>query len=408
MAGRKNSEEEEELGSALPDVKVGEPVDLVDLDTSSHETKPPARYTEPQLVAKLEELGIGRPATYADIVSKNQERDYVHKKGGAMYPTWMGMWVAQALEGELMPFVDYKYTARMDEELDHIQEGKLAKNDFLAARWAEIDKDVNGLIDKVKADPAGMNKYGVIDLHNGYQVRCRKAGKGGTEPLFLLEDPNGPPDENGYLPSARLNGDELADGLDADTCRRLIEDARHAKQAKPLTAPAGPYEGMLITLRTGKYGGYAHAEDPTGARQPVNISLPKGKSASRIKPEEVLALFKQEKLPRDLGDGYKTGISKRGKAYIMHTKPAGAKARPARGRRRYANDAEFADMPAGLDPYTITLEQARQAFIDQGKDVERTDDAAGDGDATGRTATRRTTGAARKRTTRRTAATKRD
>ena len=90
---------------------------------SGHETRPPARYTEPSLVAKLEELEIGRPSTYESIIRTITSRDYVFKKGSALVPTWLAFAVTRLLEEHFAKLVDYAFTAEMEDVLDEIAGG---------------------------------------------------------------------------------------------------------------------------------------------------------------------------------------------------------------------------------------------------------------------------------------------
>ena len=94
------------------------------MTAAGHETRPPARYTEPSLVAKLEELEIGRPSTYASIIRTITSRDYVFKKGSALVPTWLAFAVTRLLEQHFEKLVDYAFTAEMEDVLDEIAAGK--------------------------------------------------------------------------------------------------------------------------------------------------------------------------------------------------------------------------------------------------------------------------------------------
>ncbi|HLT62361.1 MAG TPA: type I DNA topoisomerase, partial [Microlunatus sp.] len=102
----------------LPDLAEGQSLRPEQVLASGHETKPPARYTEPSLVAKLEELEIGRPSTYASIIRTITSRDYVFKRGSALVPTWLAFAVTRLLEEHFPRLVDYKFTAEMEEVLD--------------------------------------------------------------------------------------------------------------------------------------------------------------------------------------------------------------------------------------------------------------------------------------------------
>ena len=118
-------EEDEELTHKLPAVVAGEELKLRSLKPVQHFTEPPPRYNEATLVKKLEADGVGRPSTYASILSTIQEREYVTKEGGKFKPTELGMVVTDLLLESFNDIFDVRYTARMEQELDEIEEGKL-------------------------------------------------------------------------------------------------------------------------------------------------------------------------------------------------------------------------------------------------------------------------------------------
>src|SRR5690606_14512757 len=118
-------EEDEELKQRLPAVSEGEVLGLRSIDPEQHFTEPPPRYNEATLVKKLEADGVGRPSTYASIISTIQDRGYVKKEGGRFTPTELGMVVNDLLVASFDDIFDISYTARMEGELDEIEEGKI-------------------------------------------------------------------------------------------------------------------------------------------------------------------------------------------------------------------------------------------------------------------------------------------
>src|SRR5262249_57478239 len=115
----------------LPDLKQGDQVELLDLKAQGHETSPPARYTEATLVKALEDRGIGRPSTYASILSTILDRGYVVKRGTALVPTFLAFAVTKLLEQHYEQLVDYGFTARMEDDLDRIAAGEEQRVDWL-------------------------------------------------------------------------------------------------------------------------------------------------------------------------------------------------------------------------------------------------------------------------------------
>ncbi len=119
-----DSSTDDESQRRIPQLTEGQPLRPEEVTASGHETRPPARYTEPSLVAKLEELEIGRPSTYASIIRTITSRDYVFKKGSALVPTWLAFAVTRLLEEHFPKLVDYAFTAEMEDVLDEIADGQ--------------------------------------------------------------------------------------------------------------------------------------------------------------------------------------------------------------------------------------------------------------------------------------------
>ncbi|HEX3144160.1 MAG TPA: type I DNA topoisomerase, partial [Pyrinomonadaceae bacterium] len=147
--GRDEKPEDEEDERTLPLVTKGETLALNKIDPEQHFTEPPPRYTEATLVKALEEKGIGRPSTYAAIMTVIQDREYVEKKEGRFHPTALGKTVNDVLiEGGFADLFNESYTARMEEELDEIEDGKL--------KWTDALKE---FYDKFKDDLVKFQKY---------------------------------------------------------------------------------------------------------------------------------------------------------------------------------------------------------------------------------------------------------
>ncbi len=135
-------EEDEALKHKLPSLEAGQKLTLKDLDAEQHFTEPPPRYNEASLVKELEERGIGRPSTYAAIISTIQERQYVLKTGGKFIPTEIGFVVTDLLVENFKDIFDPQYTARLEEELDEIEDGKERWTDALAEFYGKFEKDL--------------------------------------------------------------------------------------------------------------------------------------------------------------------------------------------------------------------------------------------------------------------------
>ncbi len=121
----------EERERVLPELKVGQDLLCRAVEASRHETKPPARYTDATLIKALEDLGIGRPSTYATILSVIEDRGYVRKEKKQLVPTWLAFLAMETLESHFGEFMDLRFTATMDEALDAIANGKVSSKDYL-------------------------------------------------------------------------------------------------------------------------------------------------------------------------------------------------------------------------------------------------------------------------------------
>ncbi len=135
-------DEDEELKHKLPPLEPGQKLTLKELKPEQHFTEPPPRYNEASLVKELEERGIGRPSTYATILTTIQERQYVTKLGGKFAPTEIGLVVTDLLIENFRDIFDVAYTARLEEELDEVEEGKEKWTDALAEFYKKFQKDL--------------------------------------------------------------------------------------------------------------------------------------------------------------------------------------------------------------------------------------------------------------------------
>lgn len=137
-----DEEKPQDMSKALPPLNTGDVLELLDLDTKQNFTQPPPRYTEATLVKALEENGIGRPSTYGQILTTIQARDYTYKHDGKFHPTQLGMLVTRLLKQSFGDIIDEKYTARLEEELDEIEDGKLEWTDAIREFSTKFNKDL--------------------------------------------------------------------------------------------------------------------------------------------------------------------------------------------------------------------------------------------------------------------------
>jgi DNA topoisomerase-1 len=269
----------------LPPMSERERVVAERLEVAGHETKPPARYTEASLVKRLEDLGIGRPSTYASIIQTIQDRGYVWKKGSALVPTFTAFSAVRLLEEHFTDLVDYGFTARMEEDLDEIAEGQREMVPYLKAFY--FGNGHPGLVDLVstafdRADAREINTLPFEGLE-GVVLRSGRYGpylERGEERVGVPEDI--PPDE---LTPARAT--EL---LEAPSGDRVLGD--------------DPVTGLPVLVRTGRFGPYVQlGENGDGAKRPT-ASLFKSMGVDSVTLDEALQLLS---LPRIVGHAPETG-----------------------------------------------------------------------------------------------------
>ena len=168
-------EEEQEAEAKIPDLNEGDKVKCLKVEPKQHFTQPPPRYNEASLVKALEEYGIGRPSTYATIITVIQTRKYVEKKDKALHPTLLGRTVCKQLVGQFADIMDYKFTAGMETKLDKIAEKKAVWNDVLQEFYTPFIDEVN------KALQTGER----VKIES--KIKCPKCGK----PMVLRIGKNG-------------------------------------------------------------------------------------------------------------------------------------------------------------------------------------------------------------------------
>jgi DNA topoisomerase-1 len=261
----------------LPNLSEGDSVELQTLEAQGHETSPPARYTEATLVRTLEELGIGRPSTYASILGTILDRGYVFKRGTALVPAFLAFSVVGLLEQHFGRLVDYDFTARMEDDLDRIAAGDEHRVEWLGRFYFG---DGNGGLRELVSD------LGAIDAR---EINSLEIGDG----IVLRVGRYGP-----YLER---------DGQRASVPDELAPDELTLERAEELLAqPSGdrelgtdPETGLPIVARTGRYGPYVTEVLPEDAKEkPRTASLFETMSLDTVTLEEAVRLLQ---LPRVVG-----------------------------------------------------------------------------------------------------------
>ncbi len=291
----------------LPAMKEGDNTDLQDLNFNSHETKPPARYTEATLVKELEKSGVGRPSTYAAVISTIQDRGYAKLDGKALVPSFTAFAVSSLLEEHFPDLVDSDFTSALEDKLDGVATGTVDPVKYLDDYY----KGENGLKAKVETqeDKIDPQKAKLLDLPldglEGIKVAVGRFG-----PYAKMQ--KGDEEVSTSLPMDMDPSDVTAEKL--EELIKLSEE-----EDKPIGVH--PEEGLPIFLLTGRYGPYVQLGEATEEnKKPKRASLLRGMTPEDIDLELAVKLLT---LPRTLGDHpddgkvVKAGVGRYG-PYVVH------------------------------------------------------------------------------------------
>ena len=358
--------------SRLPALEEGQAVTATELEPDGHTTNPPARYTEASLIKALEEMGIGRPSTYASIIKTILDRGYVYKRGSALVPAWVAFAVVGLLEAHFGRLVDYDFTAAMEDDLDKIAEGQAQRGNWLSnfyfggdvgaegsvarsgglkkmvgTRLEDIDaREVNSI--KLFKDDEGRDVYVRVGRFGPYLERAVKDSSDGAAPDAVVSQRANLPDE--------LPPDELT----PEYAEKLFATPQEGR-----VLGVDPASGNEIVAKEGRFGPYvteilpepeAPQEDPAkppakkaakkvAGPKPRTGSLLKSMSLETITLEDALRLLT---LPRVVGNDPATGeeITAQNGRYGPYLK---------RGTdsRSLANEEQM---------FTVTLDEAVQIY----------------------------------------------
>ena len=313
----------------LPSVKLDEAVVCRDLEGKSHVTQPPPRYSEAALTRALEEMGIGRPSTYASIIDTIQAREYVFKKGNALVPSWTAFSVVRLLEEHLSHLVDYEFTAQMEDFLDAIARHETEHQEYLHEFF--FGNDTPGLRKRVE------DNIKEIDARTAGRFSLGTPEKGEhTEDVVLRVGKFGPFLEQGER-RASVPHDMPPDELTLKRALELLDEGQVEDE------PLGicPDTHKPVFLKKGRFGPYVQLGTREGDEKPKNASLAKGMAPEDVDLATALALLA---LPRTLGPDPKsaeTVIATNGR-YGPYVKCG----------------SETRSLPDDLSPLDVTLEQA--------------------------------------------------
>jgi len=304
--------------SRLPILAEGETLPIDRLWGDQHFTQPPPRYSEASLVKALEEYGIGRPSTYANIISTLVNREYVLLDKKRFTPTDVGVVVNKFLTEHFARYVDYDFTAKLEDQLDLVSEGKLEWLPVLEQFWGDFSKQVQ---EKASVSRADVTQEALDEV-------CPKCGK----QLSIRLGRRG-----------KFVG---CSGFPECDFTRNLDGA--AAPTEPVVITQHPEANLPVLLMNGPYGPYLQlGEAGEEGKKPKRISIPKNLNPAQVTPEIALQLLS---LPRQLGTHSETGkvvnvnIGRFG-PYIQH-------------------DGGFRSIPRADNVFDISLERAQQILAE--------------------------------------------
>jgi len=288
--------------AVLPQVSVGETLTISDVQAKTHQTQPPARFTEASLVKALEEKGIGRPSTYASIISVIIDRGYVVRRGNALVPQWIAFPVTRLLQERFADLVDYDFTAGLEEDLDRIARGEQKRGEWLH-RFYFGDDTHRGLRDVAVAATEEIDARALNTLEISPTINLRVGRYG---PFLEVTDP-----ETGEVKNVNLPPELAPDELTPEKAQEL------ADQPPVIDRVLGvdPATGLEIVAKKGRFGPYvtevfpepeveAEEEAPVKKKKKAAVIKPKTGSLFQTMDIETIDLetaLRLLSLPREIG-----------------------------------------------------------------------------------------------------------
>jgi len=326
---------DENAENLLPELKKNQKLPVQVIDGEQHFTEPPPRYSEASLVKKLEELGIGRPSTYASIISVLQDRDYVTLDKKRFIPQERGRIVTTFLEQFFTRYVEYDFTANLEDSLDQISAGNTDWKAVLHSFWDAFKVTVDAAHDLAPPDILReIEKALAFHIFPEGKRNCPSCDDGTLE---LKAGKFGPFLGCSNYPECRYTK-PLASEEDADAAK--------AEGEFPKELGTDQATGHAITLRSGPYGLYVQLED--GEKKPKRSAIPKGTDPQSVDLDMAIELLS---LPKTIGDHpedgkpVKVGIGRYG-PYVQHEKT-------------------YASIPVDEDIFSIGMNRAVSLLADK-------------------------------------------
>ena len=300
--GKDEKRGDAEANISLPQLHEGQPLGIAHPEAKGHQTSPPPRYTEASLTKRLEELGVGRPSTYAAIISTIMDRGYATKQGQALVPSWIAFSVVRLLEDHFSELVNYDFTAEMESDLDEIAAGKTDREQWLKEFYFGSDNHpgLRGVVDNLgEIDARAINTIRIDD-----QISLRN-GKYG--PYLEVFDEKSEVDENGELKPRSVN---IPDGMAPDELTPAkAHELADAEPAEDRIVGLHPQTGKRIIAKNGRFGPYVQEipnddEELPKGEKPRTASLFKSMDPATVDLDTAVALLE---LPRVVGADAESG-----------------------------------------------------------------------------------------------------
>nr|WP_303792450.1 type I DNA topoisomerase [Bifidobacterium catenulatum] len=362
---------------SLPPMNPGDALAAVAVDADGHETQPPARYTEASLVKTLEQKEIGRPSTYASIISTIIDRGYVYERGRALIPSWLAFSVVKLLETKFPRYVDYEFTADMESGLDQIASGQETGRNWLTRFYFGSGEGVAQSADEAHAGlqqqvaqlgEIDAREINTIEIGDGLHVRVGRYGP-------YLEDVNHLDDE-GNPKRASLPDTLAPDELTVEVGHDLIEN----HSGGPRALGVDPVSGGTVEVRNGRFGPYVALVMPSadaGADGDVaDGKSKKGKSAKKAADRPKMAsLFKTMSpesltlddalrllsLPREVGS-YEEADAQTGEVQTVVVQANNGRYGPYLTKTGADGKSDTRSLASEDEIFTVDLDKAKELF----------------------------------------------
>ena len=363
---------------SLPPMNPGDALAAVAVGADGHETQPPARYTEASLVKTLEQKGIGRPSTYASIISTIIDRGYVYERGRALIPSWLAFSVVKLLETKFPRYVDYEFTADMESGLDQIASGQETGRNWLTRFYfgsgegaaQSADEAHAGLQQQVaQLGEIDAREINTIEIGDGLHVRVGRYGP-------YLEDVNHLDDE-GNPKRASLPDTLAPDELTVEVGHDLIEN----HSGGPRALGVDPVSGGTVEVRNGRFGPYvalvmpsadAGADgDVAGDDKPKKVKSAK-KAADRPKMASLFKTMSPESLtlddalrllslPREVGS-YEEANAQTGEVQTVVVQANNGRYGPYLTKTGADGKSDTRSLASEDEIFTVDLDKAKELF----------------------------------------------